>query len=127
MRSADLAAMVLIVLSTLGIGCHNQKAAWTGKIETADGVTTVSNPAKPKFENRILVLDEDLSIGEDKGRPESVFSGVGGLAVDEQGRVYAIDSREAVVRVFDQEANISGRSGGAGKGPEKRSIRSLPK
>jgi hypothetical protein len=117
MRSVNLTISVLIGLLMLGIACREEKAAWTGKIEIVNGVTNVSNPVRPKFENRTLVLDEELSIGEDKGRPEYIFSGIGGLAVDEQGNIYAIDSREAVVRVFDQQGRYVRTIGRRGQGP----------
>lgn len=117
MRSANLTVSVLVALSMLSIGCQNEKATWTGKIEIVNGVTNVSNPFKPKFENRVLILDEELSIGEDKGPPEYIFSGIGGLAVDEQGNIYAIDSREAVVRVFNQQGMYVRTIGRKGQGP----------
>jgi hypothetical protein len=117
MRSANLTVSVLVAFSMLGIGCQKEKATWTGKIEIVNGITNVSNPFKPKFENRALFLDEELSIGEDKGRPEYIFSGIGGLAVDEQGNIYAIDSREAVVRVFDHQGMYVRTIGRKGQGP----------
>jgi hypothetical protein len=117
MRSANLTVSVLVAFSMLGIGCQKEKATWTGKIEIVNGITNVSNPFKPKFENRALFLDEELSIGEDKGRPEYIFSGIGGLAVDEQGNIYAIDSREAVVRVFNQQGMYVRTIGRKGQGP----------
>jgi len=101
----------------LGLGCREDKAAWTGRIEIVDGGTNVHNPNGPKFENRTLDLAEDLSIGEDKGRPESIFSRIGGLAVDEPGNIYAVDSREAVVRVFDEEGGYVRTIGRRGQGP----------
>ena len=117
MRPISLTISVLIGLSMLGPGCREKEAAWSGKIEIVNGVTNVYNPVRPKLEDRSLVIDEDLSIGEDKGRPEYVFSGIGGLAVDEQGNIYAIDSREAVVRVFDQQGTYARTIGRKGQGP----------
>ena len=117
MRSANLTISVLVAFSMLGIGCQKEKATWTGKIEIVNEITNVLNPIKPKFENRALFLDEELSIGEDKERPEYIFSGIGGLAVDEQGNIYAIDSREAVVRVFDHQGMYVRTIGRKGQGP----------
>ena len=54
MRSANLTVSVLVAFSMLGIGCQKEKATWTGKIEVVNGITNVSNPFKPKFENRAL-------------------------------------------------------------------------
>ena len=36
-------------------------------------------------------MEEDLSIGPDNGKPEYLFSQIGGLAVDDEGNIYAID------------------------------------
>jgi len=117
MRSTNTTVSVLVAFSMLGIGCQKERATWTGKIEIVDGITNVSNPAKPKFENRVLILDEELSIGEDEGRPEHLFSEIGGLAVDEQGNLYAIDSREAVVKVFNEQGTYVRTIGRKGQGP----------
>jgi 6-bladed beta-propeller len=117
MRPAYLPVLVLLGLSMIGMGCQEEKAAWMGKIEIVNGVANVSNPALPKFGDCRIVLDEDLSIGEDKGRTESIFSRIGGLAVDDRGNIYAIDSREAVVRVFDREGVFIRTIGRRGQGP----------
>jgi len=117
MRSASLTISVFIGLSILGMSCREEKAAWPGRIENLDGVTIVHNPAKPKYEDRLLAMEADLSIGQDSGKPEYLFSRIGDLAVDGKGNIYAIDSREAAVRVFDRNGGYVRTIGRQGQGP----------
>lgn len=117
MKTASLSIPALIVLSVIAADCRQREAGWAGRIENVDGVTIVHNPGKPRIENRILALDEDLSIGQDGEKPEYVFSRIGGLAVDGQGNIYAVDTREATVRVFDRDGRYIRTIGRKGQGP----------
>jgi len=117
MKNAGLSVPALVVLSLIAANCGDHKTAWAGKIENVDGVTIVHNPARPMIEDRILVLEEDLSIGQEGGGPEYLFSRVGGLAVDTEGNIYAIESREAAVRVFDKKGGYLRTIGRKGQGP----------
>lgn len=117
MRSASLFISVFIGLSILGMSCREEKVSWPGRIENIDGVTIVHNPAKPKYEDRLLAMEADLSIGQDSGKPEYLFSQIGDLAVDGRGNIYAIDSREAAVRVFDRDGGYVRTIGRQGQGP----------
>jgi len=117
MKNAGLSVPALVILSLIAANCGDHKAAWAGRIENVDGVTIVHNPARPTVEDRILVLEEDLSIGQEGGGPEYLFSRVGGLAVDTKGNIYAIESREAAVRVFDKKGGYLRTIGHKGQGP----------
>jgi hypothetical protein len=117
MKTASLSIAALIVIFAIMADCQKDEAAWAGRIEEVDGVTIVHNPAKPRAEYGVLELAEDLSIGQEAGDPEYLFSGIGGMAVDRQGHIYAIDSREAAVRVFDKEGRYLRTIGRKGQGP----------
>jgi hypothetical protein len=117
MKNAGLSVPALVVLSLIAANCRDHKSAWAGRIENVDGVTIVHNPPRPMIEDRTLVLEEDLSIGQEGGRPEYLFSRVGGMAVDTEGSIYAIESREAAVRVFDKKGGYLRTIGHKGQGP----------
>jgi hypothetical protein len=117
LKTASLSIPALIVLSLIAPDCRPREPGWAGRIENVDGVTVVHNPVRPKTEDRVLVLEEELSIGQEGGGPEYLFSGIGGLAVDTAGAIYAIDTREAAVRVFDKNGVYLRTIGRKGQGP----------
>lgn len=112
---------VLLVLfmtfSVFFVSCGKQGTEWTGTIEAVDGVTVVKNPKEPVYSENILSLEEELSIGEAEGREEYIFSRVRDVEVDKTGRIYALDSKEANVKVFDQDGNYIRTIGRKGQGP----------
>jgi len=117
LKTASLSIPALIVLSLIAADCRPRESGWAGRIENVDGVTVVHNPSRPRTEDRVLVLEEELSIGQEGGGPEYLFSGIGGLAVDTAGAIYAIDTREAAVRVFDKNGVHLRTIGRKGQGP----------
>jgi hypothetical protein len=117
LKTASPCIPALIVLSLIAPDCRPREPGWAGRIENVDGVTVVHNPSRPRTEDRVLVLEEDLSIGQEGGGPEYLFSGIGGLAVDTAGDIYAIDTREAAVRVFDKNGMYLRTIGRKGQGP----------
>ena len=117
MKASAMSISALVLISLIAADCRQEKPGWKGRIETVDGITVVHNPLQPRFEDRRLSLEEDLSIGQDHGRPEYLFSQIGDLAVDEEGNIYAIESREAAVRVFDKKGEYLRTIGHKGQGP----------
>jgi len=117
LKSASLSVPALVVLSLIAADCRPRESAWGGRIENVDGVTVVHNPDKPKMEDRVLGFEETLSIGHDGGDPEYLFSRIGDLAVDGKDNIYAIDSGEAAVRVFDERGRYIRTIGRRGQGP----------
>ncbi|MDH4272368.1 MAG: 6-bladed beta-propeller, partial [Candidatus Aminicenantes bacterium] len=97
--------------------CQKDRAGWKGSVEVVDGVQTVKNPEEPVYAGDILNLEGDLSIGTSGGEDEYVFSRVGGIDVDDDGNVYAIDSSSAHIRVFDASGQYLWTIGRKGQGP----------
>jgi len=93
-----------------------QKPEWKGKVEVIDGVKVVKNPGEPLFGELKLKLKEDLSIGRADDKNYS-FNRVRGVAVDNQGNIYAVDMSNQRVQVFDQKGKYLRTIGGMGKGP----------
>jgi hypothetical protein len=79
-----------------------QKQEWNGKIETENGVNVIKNPKQPLYGDLKLKLKEDLSIGGADDKNYS-FNRVRGIAVDNQGNIYAVDMSNQRVQIFDQK------------------------
>jgi hypothetical protein len=97
--------------------CQRDQSGWKGSIEVVDGVQTVKNPEEPVYSGDVVGFEEDLSIGTAVGEDEYVFSRIGGIDVDDDGDVYAIDSSSAHVRVFDASGQYLWTIGRKGQGP----------
>ncbi len=101
----------------LMVSCGEKKSEWRGTMEEVDGVTIVKNPKEPMYGEDVFSIEEELSIGEPEGAEEYMFSRLRSLAVDDEERVYVLDSKEAHVKVFDRQGKYLRTIGGKGQGP----------
>lgn len=110
---------ILIFLSTavFYISCGQQKAAWQGTIEEVDGVTVIKNPKEPMYEEEVLSLEEELSIGEAEGQAEYMFSLPTSIAVDDEENIYVLDLKEGHIKVFNKKGVYQKTIGRRGQGP----------
>jgi 6-bladed beta-propeller len=89
-------------------------------IKTENGIPVVynpKNPAPPKGSPRSLILEPELTIGEDDTDPNSMFSELRSVQVDDQENIYALDMKEIKVKVFDKTGKFLRSFGKKGKGP----------
>ncbi|MGB7296590.1 MAG: hypothetical protein WBC70_13475 [Candidatus Aminicenantales bacterium] len=93
----------LISFSTLVTFCvrGQQEARWQGKIEKSGEVKIINNPNKPLYGKVEFELEEDISIGNEEDGDYS-FNRVRGLAVDDEGNIYASDADEQRIQKFDR-------------------------
>jgi hypothetical protein len=119
MKSRTKVLSIVIFLSVLIIlvSCQKQKTEWKGTIEEVDGVTVIKNPKEPMYGEDVFSLEEELSIGEAEGREEYLFYQIRGIAVDEDERIYVLDSREAHIKVFHKTGDYLKTMGRKGQGP----------
>lgn len=119
MKAKNLAVLILLFISVLilPVTCEKQKSEWKGTIEEVDGVTVVKNPKEPLYGENVFNLEEELSIGESEGREEYVFSEIRGIAVDDEERIYILDSKEAHIKVFDKNGEYIRTISKKGQGP----------
>lgn len=99
------------------LGCRERPAGWAGTIEERDGVVVVRNPAAPVHDGQVVTFEEELSIGQDTGQEEYLFARVNGMGVDDNGHIYVIDGRDALIRVFDGNGGFLRTIGRKGQGP----------
>lgn len=109
--------ILIIACFFILVSCNQQKTEWEGTIEERDGVVVVKNPIEPIYEENVLVLEEELSIGEALGSEEYMFSGVQSVTIDGEGRIYVLDYIEYNVKIYDKNGKYINKFGKQGQGP----------
>ena len=98
--------------------CQKQKTGWRGKIETIDGVKVVHNfEPDPEQSFKPIQFIIDLSIGEEEGDENYMFSAPRDIDADSQGNIYVLDFREFTVKKYDSQGKHIKNIGRAGQGP----------
>jgi len=119
MKSKALFVSLLLFLSFLVIlnVRGQQKSKWQGTITREDGLVIVKNPIEPMYEEDVFSIEEELTIGKIKGSEEFIFSVVIDLDVDDEERIFVLDSKEANIKVFDKSGKYINTIGRKGQGP----------
>jgi hypothetical protein len=91
-------------------------AEWSGQEEMRDGVAHVMNPADPATPPTTETVTELWRAGGDDA-DDVLFGVISAVAVDDDGRVYLLDSQINVVHVFSPEGEFLGEIGREGEGP----------
>jgi len=108
---------IIFICIFLSSSYSQQKAEWKGKIEYEDGVKVIKNPKRPMYSNYVFHMEEDLSIGEETGKEEYMFSRISGISVDREERIYVLDYSEANIKVFNKNGDYLKTIGRKGQGP----------
>ena len=117
MKNTSVFSFLCLVILTFTLSCNQQKTKWKGAVEEKDGVIIVKNPKEPIYRENVLELQEDLSIGDAEGREDYMFSEIVSVAVDEEERIYVLDSKEVHIKVFDKNGIYLKTIGQRGQGP----------
>lgn len=123
-RPPRLAFVPLLALpaAVLSTACGEGGPATTdfaGTVDTlANGALHTQSPAQGLWspEERWR-LEEELRVGSREGDGPDVFGGIGDIEVDEQGRLWVLDSQAAEVRVFGPDGTRVRTLGRKGGGP----------
>ncbi len=99
------------------IGCGPHKSARQNTIEETDGIIVVKNPVEPIYEEDILVLEEEFTLGAGKGTDEYLFEVISDVAVDSDYNIYVVDNKACMVRVFTENGTHLRDIGRKGQGP----------
>jgi len=112
-----ISILLFFLVFFMFVSCGKHEAKWKGTIEEVDGITVVKNPKEPIYTEDVLILEEELSIGESEGAEEYMFSQIRRIAVDDNERIYVLDNKESHVKVFDQNGDYLMTIGSQGEGP----------
>ncbi len=113
----SIPAASLILFGVYASSVLAQSPDWKGSWSKADGVIIVKNPKTPIYPAGSISMREELSIGGSDGPPEALFSLISSLAVGADGRIYAVDTREMKISVFDRNGKFVRSFGRKGQGP----------
>jgi len=97
-----------------------QPADWQGKIETKNGVKYIHNPNKGLWEDdksKELKITPVFSIGSLNASEEYLFSWVKDITTDSEGNIFACDSDENRIQVYDKNGKYIRTIGRTGHGP----------
>ncbi len=111
-----LIIFVLLSLVILDV-CKKQSAEWKGTIQEKNGVSVVRNPKEPIYQEEVLIIKEELSIGDDEADEDYMFSEMISFAIDKEGKFYILDRKESKIKVFDCEGKYIRTIGKQGQGP----------
>lgn len=111
--------MVALVLAVTGCGDARSPSVWSGSVDTlAGGTVEVRSPARGLWDQDSgWSLEEDLRIGTVEGDSPELFGRVVDLEVDEEGRLYVLESDAGEVRVFGPDGTHLRSFGRRGQGP----------
>lgn len=111
-------AGIAILLLAAGQTCSKKAAdtGWQAVVDVVDGVRTIRNPETPRYGTFVFDLAEDLAIGEEKD-DRYFLPGWVSVDIDQAGTIYACDSGNRRVQVFDKNGGFIRTLGRQGQGP----------
>ncbi len=106
----------LLFLFTFAKAKDDQKPVWKGKVETENGIKLIKNPKEPLYGEIIFDLEEEVSIGNENNENYIFYHGLG-VAVDNEGNIFALDSGNFRIQKFDKNGRYLMTIGRKGQGP----------
>jgi len=116
-RLSRLVLFCLFILSILWPPVWGQDKV---RVKTENGVQVIENPVKPSLPPGVpsqMRIKKELVIGKSSGRDEYMFGEARGVAVDDSGRIFVLDSKQTLIRVFDRNGVYLKTIGKKGQGP----------
>lgn len=112
----------IAVATSLVAACTTGEAVtdrWNGTIDTlASGQIVVHNPANPIWtEDTRWTVVEDMRIGSVDSEGPDLFGQIMDLEVDDEGRIFVLESQANELRIFDGNGRHLATSGRKGGGP----------
>jgi len=108
---------VCLISSVLSPAQGGQTPKWKGTITKDGDVIVVKNPKEPLYNQPIVALQQDYSIGGAQAKGEYVLALPTSIAVDQNGSLYVLDFKENRVKVFDEAGAFVRVIGRPGQGP----------
>jgi hypothetical protein len=120
-RAGCVGAIACALLTVAIVACAPDSAdpegngTWVGTITTEGNVTTVVTESGSVWGGAARLVEE-ASIGVESGEEPYMLAGVASIAAS-QDRIYVLDTRPPVVRVYDMAGKHLRDIGGPGQGP----------
>ena len=117
MKKKLLITLILLIYSIPGMA---QPENWRGKTEVKNGITYIHNLEEGLWDNdptKKLTVEKIFSIGSLEADDEYLFSWVKDITTDSSGNIYACDSREHRIQVYDKNGKYIRTIGRKGQGP----------
>ena len=113
-----LAAIATIVACAALFAAATAAASeWKGKVETVNGVKTVTNPATGFAAPATIKLPELWRIGGDTDNEDEFFGVISDIDIAANGDVYLLDSQLNEVKVYSKDGEFLRSMGREGEGP----------
>jgi hypothetical protein len=94
-----------------------QTPRWKGTITKERDIAVVRNPKEPMFKGASISLKEEFTIPSTGPKDQYLISDIRQVIVDEQGRIYVLDSKMSDIKVFDATGSYVRTIGRKGQGP----------
>ena len=120
-RSSAPPAIILVILGSVPAACGGDadpSTTWSGTLDTLpDGRIAVLSESPLWTEATRPVFEEELRLGSMMGEGPEAFGQVRDLLLDEQGRIYVLESQAQEIRVFGPDGGWLHTIGRQGEGP----------
>ena len=118
MRANSEKVLIFVVISVvLTWPVCSKKIKDTAKVEIIDGIEYVHNVETPRYPDKIVVFEEELSIrSEDEKGNILLYRPIWHL-VDGKGFIYICDLQDLQIKVFDPDGRLVRTLGQKGAGP----------
>lgn len=112
-------AVVLVLgLVMLSLCCQKDREADRYTVEVVEGIKIIRNfPDEGNAAPRLLEIQVDLSIGEEAGDDNYMFTYPVDIDADSSGSVYVLDYQECLIRKYDSRGQHVKNIGRPGEGP----------
>jgi hypothetical protein len=110
-------ALAVFVAAVVIVTARAHAGDWQGKVATANGVKTVSNPATGFAAPATVKLPELWRLGGDSESEEEFFGVISDIDIDEQGNVYLLDSQLSECKIYTKDGEFVRSIGREGEGP----------
>jgi hypothetical protein len=117
-KTITQSVFIISIIASLLYSCsqQGQDESWQAVTKKEGRVTTITNPKNPKYGEVQLDIVEDLSIGNDDDANYQFYR-VSNILLDEEENIYALDSGNCRVQMFDKNGKYLQTMGRKGQGP----------
>lgn len=112
------AILLFLVLPAIwGNSYKSGDQQWKGSFLKENGIETVRNPKEPIYRETAAGLSLILTVQEPEDSSLFNFNGLSGLLIDDDNNIYALDSRDSNIKVFNARGKFLRKIGRHGQGP----------